>query len=182
MRLKHLEASLASLQREFADPKIELEQYPTCPLLAACVMDTAIKRDDIGNPGQDCLDLGCGTGMLTVASAFVLEEGETVWGVDCDDDALAIARENVEHVDLLDCVRFIRAEVKMKSKVMYATREEDNNDNCYQNKRGGKKNGGRRGTGRGRGGGRGSQPASLTKSRLVYGKEDGVPLEDNCVE
>lgn len=58
MRLKHLEASLSSLQREFADPKIELEQYPTCPLLAACVMDTAIKRDDIGNPGQDCLDLG----------------------------------------------------------------------------------------------------------------------------
>lgn len=105
-----------------------------------------------------------------------------MWGVDCDDDALAIARENVEHVDLLDCVRFIRAEVKMKPKAMHATREEDNNDNRYQNKRGGKKNGGRQGTGRGRGGGRGSQPASLTKSRLVYGKEDGVPLEDNCVE
>jgi len=183
MRLKHLEASLSCLQREFPDPKIELEQYPTCPELAACVMDTAVKKGDIGNPGQSCLDLGCGTGMLTVASAFVIEEGETVLGVDCDDDALKIAEENVQHVEMEDCVKFIRAEVQMKPQELGG----DNRD-IRQNKRGGRSGGrksgrGRRGGRSGRGGGRvGSQPASLTKSRLVYGREDGIPLEDNCVE
>eukprot|EP00534_Pseudo-nitzschia_fraudulenta_P009144 CAMPEP_0201159374 /NCGR_PEP_ID=MMETSP0851-20130426/38468_1 /ASSEMBLY_ACC=CAM_ASM_000631 /TAXON_ID=183588 /ORGANISM="Pseudo-nitzschia fraudulenta, Strain WWA7" /LENGTH=127 /DNA_ID=CAMNT_0047438237 /DNA_START=60 /DNA_END=439 /DNA_ORIENTATION=+ len=114
MRLKHLEASLSCLQREFPDPKVELEQYPTCPELAACVVDTARKRGDIGGPGQSCLDLGCGTGMITCAAAFVVGEGETVWGVDCDRDALEIARENAERVELDDCVRFVSAEVRMK--------------------------------------------------------------------
>jgi uncharacterized membrane protein YgcG len=182
MRLKHLEASLSCLQREFSDPNIELEQYPTCPELAACVVDTAVNRGDIGNAGQSCLDLGCGTGMLTVAAAFCVEEGETVYGVDCDDDALGIARENVEHVEMDDCVRFVKAEIRMKPRP-----EGESGSGRPGNKRGGR---GRKG-GRGRGGGRGgrggggrvgSQPASLTKSRLVYGKDDGVPLEDNCVE
>eukprot|EP00536_Pseudo-nitzschia_multiseries_P016361 jgi/Psemu1/221087/e_gw1.1087.6.1 len=104
MRLKHLEASLSCLQREFPDPKVELEQYPTSPQLAAHVLDYAVNRGDLGSPGQSCLDLGCGTGMLTVAAAFVVEEDEYVVGVDCDDDALAIAKENVEHVDLEDCL------------------------------------------------------------------------------
>jgi len=181
MRLKHLETSLSCLQREFPDPKVELEQYPTSPELAACVVDTAVNRGDLGNPGQSCLDLGCGTGMLTVAAAFCVEEGEIVWGVDCDDDALTIARENVEHVEMDDCVRFVRAEIKMKPKP-----PGDVDGSRQQSKqRGGRgRKGGRgRGGARGGGGGRvGSQPASLTKSRLIYGKEDGVPLEDNCVE
>lgn len=172
---------MSCLQREFPDPKVELEQYPTCPELAACVLDTAVNRGDIGNPGQSCLDLGCGTGMLTVAAAFVVEEGEIVWGVDCDDDALAIARENVEHVEMDDCVRFLRAQVRMKP-------PPQDESGGRQGKRGGR-NGGRKG-GRGRGGGRGgrgggrvgSQPASLTKSRLIYGEDDGIPLKDNCVE
>ncbi len=181
MRLKHLEASLSCLQREFPDPKVELEQYPTSPELAACVVDTAVNRGDIGKEGQSCLDLGCGTGMLTVAAAFVVEEGETVWAVDCDDDALEVAKENVEHVEMDDCVRFVRAQVRMKPGNPHGQ------DQGRQNKRGGR-HGGRKG-GRGRGGGRGgrggrvgSQPASLTKSRLIYGKDDGIPLEDNCVE
>lgn len=172
MRLKHLEASLSCLQREFPDPKVELEQYPTCPELAAAVVDAAVNRGDLGNPGQSCLDLGCGTGMLTVAAAFVVEEGETVWGVDCDDDALAIARENVEHVDLEDCVRFVKARVGMKAAL---SSSRNNNKNTKQQR--GKGRGGR-----GRGGRVGSQPASLTKSRLIHDGADGIPLEDNCVE
>ena len=182
MRVKHLEASLSCLQREFDDPKIDLEQYPTCPELAASIMDMAIKRGDIGNPGQSCLDLGCGTGMLTVAAAFVIEEGEFVYGVDCDDDALTIAQSNVEHVELEDCVKFLQAKVRMK---------EANLDENVDNKNVGgphKKRGGRNGRGgRGRGGrnGRGGgahNAASSTKSRLIHDKEDGVPLADKCVE
>ena len=196
MRLKHLEASLSCLQREFPDPKVDLEQYPTCPELAACVVDTAINRGDLGGPGQSCLDLGCGTGMLTVAAAFVVEEGEIVWGVDCDDDALKIARENVEHVELDDCVKFLRAQVRMKPNASANANANANGDNGInsndnvnrQNKRGGRNsNGGRRGRGgrggRSGGGGRvGSQPASLTKSRLIHDREDGIPLPNNCVE
>ena len=182
MRLKHLEASLSCLQREFPDPKVELEQYPTSPELAACVVDTAVNRGDLGSPGQSCLDLGCGTGMLTVAAAFVVDEDEIVWGVDCDDDALKIARENVEHVELDDCVKFLQAQVRMKPNVNV---NGDNSSSGRQNKRGGR-NSGRRGRGgrggRGGGGGVGSQPASLTKSRLIHDGEDGVPLPDNCVE
>ena len=181
MRLKHLEASLSCLQREFPDPKVELEQYPTSPELAACVVDAAVSRGDIGSEGQSVLDLGCGTGMLTVAAAFMVEEDEIVWGVDCDDDALEIAKQNVELVEMEDCVRFAKAQVQMKPNPLQGQ------DQGRPNKRGGRHGGRKGGRGRGRGGrgsgGRvGSQPASLTKSRLIYGKEDGVPLEDNCVE
>ena len=79
MRLKHLEASLSCLQREFPDPKVELEQYPTSPELAACVVDAAANRGDIGGEGQSVLDLGCGTGMLTVAAAFMAILRQTPW-------------------------------------------------------------------------------------------------------
>lgn len=181
MRLKHLEASLSCLQREFPEPKVELEQYPTSPELAACVVDAAVSRGDIGSEGQSVLDLGCGTGMLTVAAAFMVEEDEIVWGVDCDDDALEIAKQNVELVEMEDCVRFVKAQVQMKPNPLQG------HDQGRPNKRGGRHGGRKGGRGRGRGGrgsgGRvGSQPASMTKSRLIYGTEDGVPLEDNCVE
>jgi SAM-dependent methyltransferase len=183
MRIKHLEASLSCLQREFDEPKIDLEQYPTCPELAASIMDMAVKRGDIGNPGQSCLDLGCGTGMLTVAAAFVVEEGEFVWGVDCDEDALTIARNNVDHVELEDCVKFIHAKVRMKEANLDGTDDNNKNVGGPHKKRGGRNS---RDAGRGRvgRGGRGGahNAASSTKSRLIHDKEDGVPLADNCVE
>ena len=181
MRIKHLESSLSCLQREFLDPKVELEQYPTSPELAAHVLDMAVNRGDLGNRGQSCLDLGCGTGMLAVAAAFMVEEGEIVWGVDCDENALEIARQNVDLVEMDDCVRFVRAEVQMKPR----RPDDDDFGSPPGNRRGkGRRDGRGKSSGRGgRGGGRiGSQPASLTKSRLHYGRADGVPFEDNCVE
>jgi len=184
MRLKHLEASLSCLQRDFNEPKIDLEQYPTCPELAAAVVDAAVKRGDIGNPGQDCLDLGCGTAMLTVAAAFVVAEGEFVWGVDCDDDALQIARDNVDLVDLDDCVKFLQAEVRMKGNRDESDNIGDGVDKKNQHHKIRQKQRGGRGCGRGRGRGRGRafNAGSLTKSRLIYDREDGIPLPDNYVE
>ena len=144
------------------------------------MLDYAVNRGDLGSEGQSCLDLGCGTGMLLVAAAFVVEEGEFVFGVDCDDDALAIAKENVEHVDLEDCVRFVKARVRMKPNSVGS--EDKRGHPSRTNKRGGRGRG-RGGRFGGRGGGRvGSQPASLTKARLIHDGEDGIPLEDNCVE
>jgi len=182
MRLKHLEASLSCLQRDFNEPKIDLEQYPTCPELAAAVVDAAVKRGDIGNPGQDCLDLGCGTAMLTVAAAFVVAEGEFVWGVDCDEDALQIARDNVDLVDLDDCVKFLQAEVRMKGNRDESDNIGDGVDKKNQHHKIRQKQRGGRGCGRGRGRGRAFNAGSLTKSRLIYDREDGIPLPDNYVE
>lgn len=185
MRLKHLEASLSSLQRDFPSPKVELEQYPTSPHLAACVVQLAMDHDDLG-PGRTCLDLGCGTGMLLVAAATV--ETDFVLGVDCDKEAMEVANANVEAVELEDSVGFLQAKVQTnRQAASFNTREEGlssnakpSSNNNFKGKRAGT------GRGRGRGGrmgrGRGSQPAQLTKAILIHGREDGIPLQDNCVE
>ena len=111
MRLKHLEASLSSLQREFAEPKVQLEQYPTSPHLAACVMQLALDREDLGE-GRSCLDLGCGTSMLLVAAALV--DTDLCIGVDCDEEALDVAQANLERVEMEDAVELIQAQVRMR--------------------------------------------------------------------
>jgi predicted RNA methylase len=108
MRLKHLEAALSSITREFPSPKVALEQYPTSAHLAASVIQLALDKGDLGED-KVCLDLGCGTGMLTVGAAFV---SPLVISVDCDLEAMAVARENVESVDLSDSVLFVQAQVR----------------------------------------------------------------------
>ena len=65
MRQKHLESALSSVRREFPNPDVTLEQYPTSPQLTAAVVWTALERDDVG-PGRSVLDLGCGTAMLSL--------------------------------------------------------------------------------------------------------------------
>lgn len=73
MKLKHLESSLSSIDYRFRSPKVELEQYPTCAHLAAAVVWTAHARGDVG-ANKQVLDLGCGTGMLTIATAIMAYE------------------------------------------------------------------------------------------------------------
>jgi ribosomal protein L11 methyltransferase len=45
------------------------------------------------NPGETCLDLGCGTGILALAAAKL---GMESIGVDCDDDAIQASKQNAE--------------------------------------------------------------------------------------
>jgi predicted RNA methylase len=81
--------------------------------LAAAVIQTALEYDDLG-PGRSALDLGCGTGMLTLACDLV--ECDWVVGVDCDEDALDVARANQERLELDESVIvWVRAHVRPPS-------------------------------------------------------------------
>ncbi|KAK3233025.1 hypothetical protein CYMTET_56642 [Cymbomonas tetramitiformis] len=103
MKLKQLQSFLEDLD-VFDSPNIELEQYPTTPHLAAQALFTACSYGDIED--QSVVDLGCGCGVLSVASTL-MGAGHVI-GVDIDESALAIAQGNVEefedmHIDLVQC-------------------------------------------------------------------------------
>jgi putative methylase len=68
LKLKELEGALQPLQR-FADAKADLEQYPTSSHLASRMLFTALQSfREI--EGQKVLDLGCGCGILSIASVI----------------------------------------------------------------------------------------------------------------
>ncbi|KPV78647.1 uncharacterized protein RHOBADRAFT_51090 [Rhodotorula graminis WP1] len=107
MKLKELEAELQPL-KGFAEPKRELEQYVTSAHLASRMIFTAATQfDDIDE--KDILDLGCGCAVLSIAS--VMMGAESVTSVDVDPEALAIAKENVENVEMEEHIEFVHAEI-----------------------------------------------------------------------
>ena len=125
------------------------------------------------------LDLGCGTGMLSIGSAIVGSSHVTL--VDCDEEAMDVARTNVEAMGIGEfdedeegCrVDYLLAKLKHVAK--------KNNDT--QRTRGG------RGRGRGRVkkvGGRQSGQATpqipIQLPQQIGPAEDGVPLASNCVD
>lgn len=89
MRKRELEIRLQSV-RNFEEPSSALEQYMTPATIAADMLFEAYSRGDI--QGLKVVDLGCGTGMLSIGSAL-LGAGMVV-GFDADPKALDIARSN----------------------------------------------------------------------------------------
>jgi putative methylase len=89
MKLKHLEMTLQRLAG-FSRPQAALEQYQTPAPLAARLLYHALMKGDI--EGKRVCDLGCGTGVLAIGAALL--GAESVTGVDIDEKALAVAREN----------------------------------------------------------------------------------------
>lgn len=73
----------------FKDPSVELEQYATSPALAANLVHLADLQGDLDRP---VVDLGTGTGMLSIATAT--RHPPRVIGIDIDRDALDIAITN----------------------------------------------------------------------------------------
>ena len=74
----------------FKSPKIYLEQYSTPPEIASNIL-TFIDREYNDLHGKNILDLGCGTGILSIGSSLI---GSNSTGVDICLNALKIAKEN----------------------------------------------------------------------------------------
>lgn len=90
---KQLEILLEKL-KGFENPKIELEQYVTPPPLAS---EIVVNAKLMGDLERVVIDLGCGTGILSIASSLL---GAYAVGFDIDLDALKIARENAKSLDV----------------------------------------------------------------------------------
>lgn len=90
MKLRQLEMCLQKIQG-FRSPKADIEQYMTPAPLAARLLHEAALAGDISE--MKVVDLGCGTGMLSIGAALL---GAEVIGIDIDETALRIARKNAE--------------------------------------------------------------------------------------
>lgn len=107
MRLWELEAALGRVQ-PFKQPEVTLEQYPTPVGLAArTVQMIEMSQDDEGIADVVC-DLGCGTGMLSLACASI--DVPFVVSVDVDSDAIVTAMENVSSLQAQN-IDFVIADV-----------------------------------------------------------------------
>jgi len=91
MKLKNLERLLEGFEGP-PEPKIELEQYPTPPRLAAeVIFNAATHYGDI--EGKAVADLGCGCGILSIAC---LAMGATeVKSYDIDPVSIEAAKRNL---------------------------------------------------------------------------------------
>ncbi|KAI3430752.1 hypothetical protein D9Q98_009164 [Chlorella vulgaris] len=108
MRLKELESLMQDIA-PFEEPKVELEQYPTGPHIAARMLYTVGNSFDEFD-GQTVIDLGCGTAMLSIGAAML--GAQHVLGVDLDDDALRIAQQNVDEYEEALPIDFLRCDVR----------------------------------------------------------------------
>ncbi|MBU2560390.1 METTL5 family protein [archaeon] len=105
MTKKKLEIALEGL-RGFEDPKIALEQYATPAPIVAEIINLAYLKGDI--EGKRVFDLGCGTGKFAIGCALM--GAKEVIGFDKDADALKIAKENSERLNV--DINWIKSDVK----------------------------------------------------------------------
>ena len=112
MKLKELESRLQEVNT-FKKPKLQLEQYITTPHLASqIVFNIDQLYDDLR--GKKICDLGCGTGMLSIACSFM--ESDFILGIDIDSEAIKTCKENIEsfqinNIDLIqmDCEKTLQS-------------------------------------------------------------------------
>jgi rRNA N6-adenosine-methyltransferase METTL5 len=106
MKKKELQSYLQKIQ-PFEKPNVKLEQYPTPPNLATDMM-FAIENSYEDLSGKMVCDLGCGSGMLTIASSLL--GSSFVLAVDIDENAINTAKKNISEIfdengeiDFLNC-------------------------------------------------------------------------------
>lgn len=106
MRTWEFEAILSRV-KGFEEPNIALEQYITPACLAAKAGEIIDRTFDDVEDDIVC-DLGCGTGMLSIACAHL--NAPFVVAVDIDEDAIQLAQNNVTRFNF-ETVDFVRADV-----------------------------------------------------------------------
>lgn len=94
MKKKDLAIALKDVEN-FVDPDPSLEQYMTDANLASDMLFEAYANGDIA--GMKVIDLGCGTGMLSIGS-WLLGAG-MVKGFDTSEKALSVAERNRKRFD-----------------------------------------------------------------------------------
>ncbi len=105
MKKKELEILLQKIPKH-QKPKAELEQYFTPAVVASDILYTAHSFGDVAD--KKIVDLGCGTGIFAIGAKLL--GAEEAVGVDIDGDALSIARDYADKLDL--DIQFINCEIK----------------------------------------------------------------------
>ncbi len=104
---KSLEILLESLEG-IPNPSPELEQQDTPADLASSLISLASLMGDL--LGSKVIDLGCGSGILSIGA--VLAGAEEAVGIDVDAKAVATAWANARRLGVKDRVRFYVQEVR----------------------------------------------------------------------
>ena len=90
-------------------PQARLEQYTTSESVAAIMLNiAAYVNDDV--VGKSLLDLGCGTGRLSLGAAYL--GAQEVVGIDIDKRAIEAAAENSKKLDLAGNVQWVLGDIK----------------------------------------------------------------------
>jgi putative methylase len=108
VRRKHLEILLSSLKGN-PEPKLRYEEYSLDSTSASTVLHLAFSMRDI--EGKDVIDLGCGTGILSLGAAVI--GARRVVGIDIDEVSVRVALGNMNSLGVsielitgtIDCIR-----------------------------------------------------------------------------
>ena len=106
MKLKNLISDLETIET-FSEPKEHLEQYQTPPKVAGEMFHYINQNYELKD--YKIADLGCGTGILGIAAALC--GCENVFLFDIDEDAIDIARQNVQNLDLENKIQLMIIDV-----------------------------------------------------------------------
>ena len=106
MKLKNIISELETLET-FSSPKDYLEQYQTPPSVAGEMIHYISNNYNLNN--YSIADLGCGTGILGISAALC--GCKNVFLFDIDEEALDIAKNNIEKLELEDNIQIIQMDV-----------------------------------------------------------------------
>jgi predicted RNA methylase len=107
-KLKNLISTLESLE-SFSNPKDYLEQYQTSPQISGEIFHYILNKfqDEISN--MKIGDLGCGNGILGISAALIGCKDVVLF--DIDEEIIDIAKQNVNNLELQNCIQIILCDV-----------------------------------------------------------------------